>query len=70
MCQSLALEPAILLIEKPCGALDPSALAVVEELIQHNCYTVVIEAHNLAQMRRVANYAVFFGWQTVLENSS
>jgi phosphate transport system ATP-binding protein len=65
IARALALEPSILLMDEPCSALDPMAAAVVEELIQRlrNRYTVVIVTHNLAQARRVANYAAFF-WMT------
>lgn len=62
IARALALRPQILLMDEPCSALDPIASGVVEDLINRlrGRYTIVIVTHNLAQARRIANYAAFF----------
>ncbi|WON75167.1 phosphate ABC transporter ATP-binding protein [Nitrosospira sp. Is2] len=62
IARALALNPQILLMDEPCSALDPIASGVVEDLIERlrGRYTIVIVTHNLAQARRIANYAAFF----------
>jgi len=62
IARALALKPKVLLMDEPCSALDPISSGVVEDLIQRlrGQYTVVIVTHNLAQARRIANYAGFF----------
>jgi phosphate transport system ATP-binding protein len=49
----------------PYSALDPISSGVIESLILRlqGRYTIVIVTHNLAQARRIANYAAMF-WMT------
>ena len=64
IARTLALQPEILLMDEPCSALDPIASGIIEDLIirlrQKYNYTIVIVTHNLAQARRIADYAVLF----------
>lgn len=62
IARALALSPEVLLMDEPCSALDPLSSGVVEDLIVslRDRYTILIVTHNLAQARRIADYAVLF----------
>jgi phosphate transport system ATP-binding protein len=62
MARALVLAPEVLLMDEPCSALDPLSSGIVEDLITslRSRYTVLIVTHNLAQARRIADYAAFF----------
>lgn len=59
MARALVLAPEVLLMDEPCSALDPISSGVVEDLIMSlkGRYTVLIVTHNLAQARRIADFA-------------
>ncbi len=62
IARALAMSPEVILMDEPCSALDPTATARVEQLIdelrQH--YTIVIITHNLQQAARVSQRTAFF----------
>lgn len=62
MARALVLSPEVILMDEPCSALDPLSSGVVEDLIVglRGRYTVLIVTHNLAQARRIADYAALF----------
>jgi phosphate transport system ATP-binding protein len=61
IARSLAVEPAVLLMDEPCSALDPIATLKIEELIEElkQRITIVIVTHNMQQAARVADRTAF-----------
>jgi phosphate transport system ATP-binding protein len=62
IARALVLEPEVLLVDEPCSALDPLAGGVVEDLVAglRGRVTILIVTHNLAQARRIADWAALF----------
>jgi phosphate transport system ATP-binding protein len=62
IARATAVNPAIILMDEPCSALDPIATARVEELIigLKDHYTIVIVTHNMQQASRVSDRTAFF----------
>jgi phosphate transport system ATP-binding protein len=59
----LAIEPAVILMDEPCSALDPIATLKIEGLMRElaKSYTIVIVTHNMQQAARVSDMtAVLF----------
>lgn len=61
IARAVATEPAVLLMDEPCSALDPIATHRIEELMRElkKKYTIAIVTHNLQQARRVADMTAF-----------
>jgi phosphate transport system ATP-binding protein len=61
IARAIATEPAVLLMDEPCSALDPIATHRIEELIRElkKDYTIAIVTHNLQQAKRVADMTAF-----------
>jgi len=57
----IAVKPEILLMDEPCSALDPQAIAKIEELMRElkSNYTIIIVTHNMQQAARISDETGF-----------
>jgi phosphate transport system ATP-binding protein len=62
IARAIAIEPAVLLMDEPCSALDPVSTLAIEDLINElkKNYTIVIVTHNMQQAARVSDITGFF----------
>jgi phosphate transport system ATP-binding protein len=61
IARALATDPAIVLMDEPCSALDPIATYRIEELVTELAteVTIVIVTHNMQQASRVSTRTAF-----------
>lgn len=61
IARTLAVEPAVILMDEPCSALDPIGTYRIEELMSElkQDYTIAIVTHNMQQASRVSDYTAF-----------
>jgi len=69
IARSLMLEPAVILFDEPCSALDPISTGKIEELVMElkKERTIVIVTHNMEQARRISDYTAFFYQGVIIE---
>ena len=62
IARALTVDPEVLLLDEPCSALDVRATAKVEETLLRlkEDLSVIVVTHNIAQARRIADFAAFF----------
>jgi tungstate transport system ATP-binding protein len=72
LARAWALEPAVLFLDEPTAALDPSATRTVEALIDSIAASgtkVVMTTHDLSQARRLADDVLFLCSGRVVEHT-
>lgn len=69
IARAIAYKPDVILMDEPCSALDPTATARIEALIDElrSDFTVVIITHNMQQAARVAQRTAFFHLGVLVE---
>ncbi|MDR2590725.1 MAG: phosphate ABC transporter ATP-binding protein PstB [Oscillospiraceae bacterium] len=57
----LALEPEVILLDRPCSGLDPISTAKIEDSLTQlkERFTIILAPHNLQQAGRVSDYVAF-----------
>jgi phosphate transport system ATP-binding protein len=57
----LALEPEVILLDRPCSALDPVSTAKIEESLRElkERFTIIIAPHSVQQAGRIADRVAF-----------
>jgi len=62
IARAIAVEPAVLLMDEPCSALDPISTLRIEDLIADlkDRYTIAIVTHNMQEAARVSDTTAFF----------
>jgi len=69
IARAIAVNPAVILMDEPCSALDPIATAKIEELMDElrRNYTIVIVTHSMQQAARVSQRTAFFHLGNLIE---
>jgi phosphate transport system ATP-binding protein len=61
LARALSVAPEVLLLDEPTSALDPNTTAHIERLVGRlrDRISVIVVSHNLAQVRRIADFVLF-----------
>jgi phosphate transport system ATP-binding protein len=66
----LALEPEVILLDRPCSGLDPVSTIKIEESLRQlkEHFTIIIAPHNVQQAGRVADQVAFLLMGSLIEH--
>jgi len=69
IARTLALGPEVIMLDRPCAALDPISTYKIEESLEElkKRYTIIIVPHNIQQLSRVSDRAGFMLMGSLVE---
>jgi phosphate transport system ATP-binding protein len=69
IARAIAIQPEVILMDEPCSALDPTATARIEDLIDilKASYAIVIVTHSMQQAARVSQRTAYFHLGELIE---
>ena len=65
--RALLLEPDILFLDEPTANLDPSATAILENMIEETNITTIMASHDLMQAKRIAEQIIYIENGDIIE---
>jgi len=68
----LALDPEVILLDRPCSGLDPISTAKIEESLIHlkKQFTIVVAPHNVQQAARISDRVAFMLMGELIEEGT
>ena len=68
----LALQPEVILLDRPCSGLDPISTAKIEDSLMQlkEHFTIVLAPHNVQQAGRIADRVVFMLMGSLIEEGA
>jgi phosphate transport system ATP-binding protein len=68
----LALQPEVILLDRPCSGLDPISTAKIEDSLMQlkEQFTIVLAPHNVQQAGRIADRVVFMLMGSLIEEGT
>ena len=69
IARTIAVNPEVILMDEPCSALDPTATARIEDLIDElkQNYAIAIVTHSMQQAARVSQRTAYFHLGKLIE---
>ncbi|MDR2532377.1 MAG: phosphate ABC transporter ATP-binding protein [Oscillospiraceae bacterium] len=72
LARVLALEPEVILLDRPCSGLDPISTAKIEESLTElkKQFTIIISPHNTQQAARISDRVAFMLMGNLIEEGA